>query len=79
MHEVYSEAGFGRRPPEWHAYHARYHTSSRQVGVIAARAQPGLLVLYHQLIWSSTEEELLKEVRSVYAGKVVSAHDLDVF
>ncbi len=26
VHEVYSEAGFAKRPPEWQAYHARYHT-----------------------------------------------------
>lgn len=37
-----------------------------------------VLVLYHQLIWSSTEAALLKEVQSVYDGKVVSAHDLDI-
>jgi ribonuclease BN (tRNA processing enzyme) len=79
VHEVYSEAGFAKRPPEWQAYHARYHTSTRQLGAIATRAQPGLLVLYHQLIWSSTEEDLLKEVQSAYNGKVVSAHDLDVY
>jgi len=79
VHEVYSESGFAKRPPEWQAYHARYHTSTRQLGAIATRAQPGLLVLYHQLIWSSTEEELLKEVRATYDGKVVSAHDLDVY
>jgi len=79
VHEVYSEAGFAKRPPEWQAYHARYHTSARQVGAIATRARPGQLVLYHQLIWSSTEEDLLNEVRSAYDGKVVSAHDLDVF
>jgi ribonuclease BN (tRNA processing enzyme) len=79
VHEVYSEAGFAKRPPEWQAYHARYHTSTRELGAIASRARPGLLVLYHQLIWSSTEDEMLKEVRSVYVGKVVSAHDLDVF
>lgn len=79
VHEVYSEAGFAKREPEWQAYHSRYHTSSRQLGAIAQRAQPGLLVLYHQLIWSSTEEELLKEVRSVYSGRVVSAKDLDVY
>lgn len=79
VHEVYSEAGFTRRSPEWQAYHARYHTSSRELGAIAARAQPGLLVLYHQLIWSSTEDALLQEVRSVYRGKVVSAHDLDIY
>lgn len=78
VHEVYSEAGFAKRPPEWQRYHSRYHTSSRELGAIAARAQPKLLVLYHQLIWSSTEEALLKEVQSVYDGKVVSAHDLDI-
>jgi len=79
VHEVYSEAGFKKRPPEWQAYHSRYHTSAPQLGAIATRAQPALLVLYHQLIWSSTEEDLLKEVQSAYNGKVVSAHDLDIF
>ena len=79
VHEVYSEAGLPSRPPAWQAYHKRYHTSARQVGAIAARAKPALLVLYHQLMWTSNEEELLKEVRSVYDGKVVSAHDLDVY
>jgi ribonuclease BN (tRNA processing enzyme) len=79
MHEVYSSAGFAKRPPEWQAYHSRYHTSGRELGAIASRAKPGLLVLYHQLIWSSTEEELLKEVRETYGGKVVSAKDLDVY
>ena len=79
VHEVYSEAGFAKRTADWQAYHARYHTSTRQLGAIATRAQPALLVLYHQLIWSSTEEDLLKEVRSAYGGNVVSAHDLDVF
>jgi ribonuclease Z len=79
VHEVYSEAGFATRPKEWQAYHSRYHTSTRELGAIASRARPALLVLYHQLIWSSTEEELLNEVRSVYDGKVVSAHDLSVY
>ena len=79
VHEVYSEAGFASRPAEWQAYHARYHTSSRQLASIASRARPALVVLYHQLIWSSTEEELLKEVRAGYDGKIASAHDLDVF
>jgi len=79
VHEVYSEAGFANRPPEWRAYHSRYHTSSRQLAAIASRARPGLLVLYHQLMWSSTEDDLLAEVRSAYDGKVVSGHDLDVY
>lgn len=79
VHEVYSSAGFAKRPPEWQAYHSKYHTSGRELGAIAARARPALLVLYHQLIWSATEEALLEEVRAVYDGKVVSAHDLDVY
>ena len=79
VHEVYSEAGFASRPAAWQAYHSKFHTSSRQLGAIATRAQPGLLVLYHQLIWSSTEEALLNEVRSAFTGRVVSAQDLDVY
>ena len=79
VHEVYASAGFAKRPAEWQAYHSKYHTSGRELGAIASRARPGLLVLYHQLIWSSTEEELLKEVRDVYDGRVVSANDLDVY
>jgi ribonuclease BN (tRNA processing enzyme) len=31
IHEVYSTAGFAKRPKEWQAYHSRYHTSSAQL------------------------------------------------
>jgi ribonuclease BN (tRNA processing enzyme) len=79
IHEVYSQAGFARRPPEWQKYHSRYHTSSHELAQIAQKARPGLLVLYHQLFWGTTEEDLLKEVRAEYTGKVVSGHDLDVY
>ncbi len=79
IHEVYSEAGFAQREPEWQKYHAAFHTSTGQLAELAARAKPGLLVLYHQLIWSSTDEELLREIRRTYKGKVVSGRDLDVF
>jgi ribonuclease BN (tRNA processing enzyme) len=79
VHEVYSESGFTRRPPEWQRYHVRYHTSSKQLGEIAARARPGVLVLYHQLYWGTSDEDLSKEVQRGYAGKVVSGRDLDVY
>jgi hypothetical protein len=46
---------------------------------LATRARPGLLILYHQLFWGTTEDDLLKEVRKGYDGKVVSGHDLDIF
>jgi ribonuclease BN (tRNA processing enzyme) len=79
VHEVYSESGFARRPPEWQRYHARYHTSSKQLGEVATKARPGMLVLYHQLYWGTSDGDLLKEVQRGYAGKVVSGRDLDVY
>lgn len=79
IHEVYAQAGFAKRPPAWQKYHSRYHTSSRELAQIATKARPGLLVLYHQLFWDTSEEDLLKEVRAGYSGKVVSGHDLDVY
>jgi len=79
IHEVYSTAGFAKRPPEWQRYHARYHTSSEQLAEIATKAHPGLLVLTHQLFWGTSEQDLLAEVTRLYKGKVVSGHDLDVF
>ncbi len=79
IHEVYSEAGFATRPAEWQNYHSRYHTSSRELAELASKARPGLLVLYHQLFWGKSEDDLLKEVRAGYTGKVVSGRDLDVY
>jgi ribonuclease BN (tRNA processing enzyme) len=79
VHEVYSSAGFDKLPAEWQRYHGDAHTSSTQLAEIARRARPGLLVLYHQLFWGATEEELLSEVKRDYEGETVSGHDLDVF
>jgi ribonuclease BN (tRNA processing enzyme) len=79
VHEVYSVAGFRRRTPVWQRYHSSFHTSAHELGEIAAAARPGLLVLYHQLLWGSTPERLVQEVKSAYEGAVVYGSDLDVF
>ncbi len=79
IHEVYSDAGFAKLPALRQAYHSRAHTSATQVGDIATQAKPGLLILYHQLFFGSSEETLLSEVHSRYSGRVVSAHDLDTY
>jgi ribonuclease BN (tRNA processing enzyme) len=79
IHEVYSQKGFATRPPEWQRYHSAFHTSTRQLAEIAARARPRLLILYHQLFWGRPEEELLSEIGEVYKGRVVSGRDLDVY
>ena len=70
---------FQRLPPEWQRYHAAFHTSSLQLAELASQARPGLLILYHQLPWSSTPDELLAEVRSKYDGPVAYGNDLDVY
>jgi ribonuclease BN (tRNA processing enzyme) len=79
IHEVYSDAGFATLNPVRAQYHAQAHTSATQLGEIATEAKPGLLILYHQLFFGSTEEQLVKEVQSRFTGRVVSAHDLQVF
>jgi ribonuclease BN (tRNA processing enzyme) len=79
IHEVYSDAGFAMVPPIRQAYHAQAHTSATQLGDIATRAHPGVLILYHQLFFGASDDTLLREIRSRFSGRVVSAHDLDVY
>lgn len=79
VHEVYSAAGFATRPPEWQRYHRAYHTSSAELAALATKARPGLLVVYHQLLWGTTDDALVAEVRQGYMGKVVSGRDLEMY
>ena len=79
LHEVYSASRFAGLPAAWQRYHAQVHTSTRELAAIAAQARPGLLVLYHQLFWGASEQELLDEVRERYSGPVVSGRDLDIY
>ncbi len=79
IHEVYSQKGFNARNPEWQKYHAGHHTSTAELGRLAAEAKPGLVVLYHILDWGSSEDELLEEIKSAYNGNVVAGRDLDIF
>jgi len=78
VHEVYAQAGFVRRPPEWQRYHSQFHTSGPQLGEIAVAARPRLLVLTHQLLWGASPEELLAEIRATYPGEVRYGNDLEV-
>lgn len=80
VHEVYSAEGFKKIPPKRQAYHAYSHTSTYELADIATRARPKLLVLYHQLYFGgTTDDDLVREVKSRYAGAVVSARDLEIF
>lgn len=79
IHEVYSSRQFLNQPPAWQRYHSRVHTSADELATLANEARPGLLVLYHQLFWGATPQDLAAEISSAFAGRVVSAVDLDVY
>jgi ribonuclease Z len=76
VHEVYSNAGFLKKTKDWQKYHQEHHTSTFEVGEIASRAKPKVLVLSHILFWGSTTDEILKETQSTYKGKIKIAEDL---
>ena len=80
IHEVYSAAGLRARDDEfWQRYYDVNHTSGPELGEIASRAKPGLLVLYHILPAGADTGQIIDEVRQHYDGEVVAAKDLDVF
>ena len=79
VHEVISEAHLAIRTPAWQAYHRAYHSPAPDVGRIAAKANPKLLVLYHELPMGFDEAELIGEVRRFFSGAVVAGKDLEVY
>lgn len=79
IHEVYSYESFKKRPEIWKKYHSQFHTSTVELAEIAKQVEPGLLILYHQLYWGASDEEMVREITNRYKGKVVSAKDLDVY
>ena len=79
IHEVYSEEAFRELPESWKEYHRAMHTSTHELGEIANKVKPKLLILYHQLFWGKTEQELVEEIRTKYDGVIISGNDLDQF
>jgi ribonuclease BN (tRNA processing enzyme) len=80
LHEVYAPEGLSKMPARAQAYHTSAHTSTYELAEIATKAQPKLLILYHQIYFGgASDDDLLREIRSRYHGRVVSAHDLDVY
>jgi ribonuclease BN (tRNA processing enzyme) len=82
LHEVYTQVGYDKSKEDWRKYITNFHTSTKELAELAAKARPGLLVLYHQMFFGGdkdNEEGLLREMQQQYKGKVVSAHDLDIY
>jgi ribonuclease BN (tRNA processing enzyme) len=84
IHEVYSAAGLKPedRPggKDWPQYCREFHTSDVELGVLAARIQPKVLILDHTIRFGASDEEMLSVVRrGGYTGRAVVGKDLDRF
>jgi len=79
IHEVYSKKGFDRLPAEDQRYHSTFHTSGLELGDLATRARPKLLILTHVLFFGEMMEEIVGEVRSRFGGNVIAGVDLGVY
>ena len=83
IHEAYAE---DYRPADmagWLEYRAKHHTTTTQLGELAAKAQPGLLIVYHRGIGPAGREisdrRYLDEIGRTFKGRVVIGQDLEVY
>jgi ribonuclease BN (tRNA processing enzyme) len=67
-----------RSAAEWATYVRAYHTTALQLGELAARARPKLLVLYHNGR-RTPNDRILAEIRRSFSGPVTIAADLQRF
>ena len=79
VHEIISAEHLKQRTADWQAYHSIYHTLGTELGDVATKARPKLLVLYHQIPSGFTDEQFLREVRLRFSGQAVSGRDLGVY
>lgn len=79
IHEVYSHEKLKFRTPFWQKYHPQFHTSTLELGDIATQVKPGVLILYHQLYWGASDQDLIKEVKTRFKGHVISAKDGGIY
>lgn len=82
IHEVYPASRLAPedRPggKDWPRYCREYHTSDAELGGLAARIQPKLLILDHIVRMGASDEELLAAVRAGgFTGRAVVGKDLE--
>ena len=82
VHEVYSGARLKpeQRPggEDWPKYMHEFHTSDLELGALASKINPKVLVLTHIIRMGALDAELIEGVRrGGYAGRIVVGRDLD--
>ena len=84
IHEVYSGRGPSATKPsksveEIVKYLSEFHTSALELGEIAAKAKPKMLILTHSFLYGDAKpEDMVREIRQKYSGPIAIARDLDV-
>jgi ribonuclease Z len=78
VHEVFSSETFVNKTKDWQIYHQAHHTSSIDLGIIAAELQPKKLVMSHILFWGASEESILNDIGVNFSGQAIIAKDLMV-
>lgn len=84
VHEAYpsSRVAPEDRPggKDWPAYLRSFHTSDEELGALAARARPRLLVVTHVEWMGASDSDLVAGIRrGGFTGRVAIAKDLDRF
>ncbi len=79
LHEVYNPHGRELHGEHWKEYFRTFHTSPAELGEIARRAHPKLLVVYHQVLEGLPEKDLVDQISLLYRGRWVMAKDLGVY
>ena len=82
IHEVYPESEAKPENREggndWPQYLKEFHTSDVELGKLASKIKPGLLILYHLVRKKASDQDLIDGIRKGgYKGKVVVGKDLD--
>jgi ribonuclease Z len=82
VHEVYSAARLKPEPrpggEDWPKYMHEFHTSDVELGTLAAKIKPKILVLTHIIRMGASDDELIAGVRAGgFRGQIVVGRDLD--
>ncbi|MCA9299810.1 MAG: MBL fold metallo-hydrolase, partial [Phycisphaerales bacterium] len=76
----FTEKKLGHAEADWATYMAKFHTSARDLGRIAQAAKPKLLIVHHTiLLGGATEEDLVREIRVHFDGRIEVARDLSKY
>ncbi len=82
VHEVYAGSGSIKSSltdAQWMKYMSEFHTSAEELGEIAAKAKPKMLILTHWILLGNAQpDDMVRAIRQNYSGPIVIARDLDV-